>query len=223
MLKLFKKSPQRMQVYFGPFKGAWVFLNPANSKRKLLGIYEHVLNDWIKKTASNKNFIFDVGANNGYDTYGLAFLASKGNTRPANIISIEPGADKFPELILPKDWPEYSLSKIEIIKKFAGSENNSLYTTLDGLYEERPNLSNKRGLVKIDVEGEECNVLRGSSKLLKVENVDWLVEIHGKELIPKVSDYFCNADRPFLIKELSIIPFLSKECRKIKTYWLITI
>ena len=53
----------------GPFKGAHVPLDISNSKRKLLGIYEHSLNRWIRGNCSGKAFSIDVGANDDHHTY----------------------------------------------------------------------------------------------------------------------------------------------------------
>lgn len=223
MLKLLKKSPQKMRVVRGPFQGAEVFLNPANSMRKLFGIYEHVLNDWIADVVKTKNFAFDVGANTGYDTYGLAHLLSKGNTEKAEVIAIEPEASQFPELLTPKTWSCYSQCNIEIIEKFASSSVTSESTTLDTLYAERDYLAGQKGLVKIDVEGAETEVLQGSSRLLENTETDWLIEIHGRELIAPVCKFFTDANRPFLVRELTAIPFLGPEQREIETFWLTTV
>jgi hypothetical protein len=223
MFKLFKKIPQRIRVMAGPFRGAMVYLKPSNAKRKLLGIYEHVLNDWIAKVAPEKDFIFDVGANNGYDTYGLAYLASHKNSRPISVVSLEPGAEDFPELLIPQTWKEYSNCSFEILKKFAGAKTEGNTIALDYIFQERGNLKGKRGLIKIDVEGHEGEVLKGSEALLGMPEHDWLIEIHGKEMILPVAKFFLNAGRPFLIKELISLPFFGRECREIETYWLVTI
>jgi hypothetical protein len=223
MIKLFKKTPQRIRVMAGPFRGAMVYMNPVNAKRKLVGIYEHVLNEWISKVAPKKEFIFDVGANNGYDTYGLAYLASHANSRGISVVSFEPGADQFPELTVPQEWEEYSNCKFEIIKKFVGENSEGAMVTLDKTFEDRSALQGKKGLIKIDVEGHECAVLKGAECLLAMPEHDWLVEIHGKERILPVAEFFAKVGRPYLIKELTALPFFGKECREIETFWLVTI
>lgn len=223
MINLFKKTPQRIRVLGGPFRGALVYMSPSNAKRKVIGVYEHVLNKWIAKVAPEKEFIFDVGANNGYDTYGLAYLSSHANTRSISVVSFEPGADQFPELLVPQCWKEYSNCKFEIIAKFVGAQTVGETVALDHIFEDRPALRGKKGLVKIDVEGHECEVLKGAERLLAMPEHDWLVEIHGKERILPVAEFFAKAGRPYLIKELTALPFFGKECREIETFWLVTI
>ncbi|MEM9283399.1 MAG: FkbM family methyltransferase [Verrucomicrobiota bacterium] len=220
---LIGKKPKKLKILRGPFKGATVYLNPSNSRRKLFGLYEHVLNDWIIKYSQGKGFVFDVGANTGYDTYGFAYLLSKGNKEKSTIVAFEPEAAQFPELVTPSTWDCYSESEIEIIEKFAGAEDNDSTTTLDRALEERPHLNQQQGLIKVDVEGAETEVMKGATHLLSRENVSWLIEIHGKDLIPEISAYFSSAGRPFLIKDLTPLPFVGAELREIDTYWLLTI
>jgi hypothetical protein len=223
IFKLFSDKPQRFSVLGGPFKGATVFLNPKNSKRKLFGLYEHVLNDWIRSTADKVQFVFDVGANTGYDTYGFAHLLSKGNTQPTDIIAFEPEAMNFPELTTPRHWECYSKCSIEVIEKFAAADETETTTTLDKCFSDRSHLQERSGLIKIDVEGAEVEVLRGACSLLSNPKMNWLIEIHGKDLIPQVSQFFLDVNRRFLIKALSPLPFIGSEQRSIDTFWLVTI
>ncbi|SVE59251.1 uncharacterized protein METZ01_LOCUS512105, partial [marine metagenome] len=135
MFKLFSKKPEILRILRGPFKGAKMFLNPAHSKRMVFGLYEHTLNDWLKAIPPTKDFAFDVGANTGYNTYGLAHLMSHTNTRSVNIVAFEPEADRYPELTTPKNWDEYSRTKIEILSMFVGAVNDEKTVTLDASFD----------------------------------------------------------------------------------------
>jgi hypothetical protein len=210
-----------MKIVGGPFKGAKVFLNPAHSKRKIFGLYEHVLNSWILKSIKDKQFVFDVGANTGYDTYGFAFLLKKQATKNPLILAFEP--EEFVELEQPQHWEEYKGIDIKIISKYVGAEESDTTTTLDNMWEKYKNQANGAGLIKIDIEGDEVNALKGATNLLKDLRHDWLIEIHGDELIPRVASFFVDMNRPFLIKELTDLPIIGKETRSIKTTWLVTI
>lgn len=226
MLKILTaSSPQILKIIFGPFRGAKVYLNPKSSKRKIFGIYEYVLNNWISEVVPRKEFVFDIGANTGYDTYGFAHLLSKANSSRSHVIAFEPDADDFPELTTPKDWPEYANITIEIVKKFVSDHSNASHTTttIDEEFSQRPQLKDLEGLFKIDVEGAEVQVLEGASELLKDFKHDWLIEIHGKDLIPPVTQFFSVRGRPFLIKEMKPLPLIGPEQREIDTYWLLTI
>lgn len=220
-MNLFAKSPIVTKIYGGPFRGAKVFLNPSNSKRKIFGLYEKVLNSWISQKICGKSFVFDVGANTGYDTYGFAFLLLKHGVTNPTVISFEPEA--FAELESPMKWPEYERCKITLIHKYVGKDDNESTMTLDSTFRTYINDSTLKGLIKIDIEGAEVDALQGAHEMLQNPDHDWLIEIHGKELIPEVAKHFVEANRPFLIKELEPIPFLGKELRSVYTTWLVTI
>lgn len=207
----------------GPFKGARVFLNPSNSKRMLFGLYERQLNGWLSEYAPGKDFAFDVGAQAGYDTYGLAHLISGGNKKKIDIVSFEPEADIYPELTTPQSWDCYSNCSIEVVPKFVSDNDSETSVTLDTTFARLPHLHNKCGLIKIDVEGAEGDVLRGSSKLLENPDHDWLVEIHTKERIPEITQFFSKLNRPFLVLGEASLPIIGKDLRPIDTYWLATI
>ena len=200
-----------------------MFLNPAGSKRKIFGLYEYVLNDWIARAAPRADFIFDVGSNTGYDLYGFAYLASARNTKPVRVVGFEPEASSFPELTIPLTWPEYSRCEIEIVEKFAGARADERTTTLDAAFNERPGLSGKTGLIKIDVEGAEGEVLQGAGGLLDAAGHHWLVEIHGRDRIAEVARFFVERSRPFLIFAMAPLPLIGAESREIETFWLTTL
>jgi hypothetical protein len=65
----FQKQPVSVLIYFGEFRGTTLILNPAHSKRKILGVYEHILNPWLKRILPTVEVLWDVGANDGYFTY----------------------------------------------------------------------------------------------------------------------------------------------------------
>lgn len=221
-LKLFSRKPVLIKIQAGPFKGAKVYLNPADSKRKIFGLYENVLNPWLKAVVPGKDFAFDVGANDGYDTYGIAHLMSRANTRRVRVFAFEPGAQRFPGLLEPKDWDCYRSAQVEIIPRFVGEQDTDSCVRLDTFFDGQPELTGAPGLVKIDVEGHEIDVLRGARSILKLKNIDWLIEIHGRERIAPVAAVFAEIGRPFLIQELKPLPFIGKEKRSLDTVWLTT-
>ena len=61
-----------------------------------------------------------------------------------------------------------------------------------------------------------------SFDLLSDDKHDWLIEIHGKELIPVISRFFVDRNRPFLIRNLNSLPIIGAEKREIETFWLTT-
>jgi len=219
--KIFFKEPTVVRILGGPFKGAKLFLNPANSRRKLFGLYERVLNCWITERIVGKDFVFDVGANTGYDTFGFAHLLMKQGGKQPKLVAFEPGT--FSELETPLSWQEYSKVEIELIKKYVGKTDDERTVTLDHAYESHIHDPTKSGLIKVDIEGAEVDALTGANELLKQRRHDWLIEIHGKELIPQVAKFFVENNRPFLILDLPPLPILGAEQRTVYTTWLVTI
>ncbi len=219
--KLFSRQPTIVKIMGGPFKGAKLFLNPANSKRKLFGLYENVLNEWITQAVVGKQFVFDVGSNTGYDTYGFAHLLLRHNVPQPTVIAFEP--EVFSELQTPMCWSEYAGCRIEIVKKYVGQTSGAGYLSLDDAYDKYIHDRDAKGIIKIDIEGAEVHALAGASKLLENTGHDWLIEIHGKSLIPAVASFFVRSERAFLIKELAPLPFIGRESRTLFTTWLVTI
>jgi Methyltransferase FkbM domain len=198
--KLWAKHPVSMNILGGPFRGARMLLNPSDSKRKVFGIYEHVLNEWITKTIIGKQFVLDIGANTGYDTYGFAYLLSKNNSDNPVVLAFEP--DMFEELQIPQQWDCYSSVHREIIKKYVGKLASENTVTIDDVVREYSARLQGSGLIKIDIEGSEIDALKGATQLLDDSRHDWLIEIH---------------------KELTPVPFLGAELRSEYTPWLVTI
>ena len=199
-----------------------MLLDPKQSKRQRFGVYEFCLNRWIRNAAVDAEFVIDVGAGDGYYTFGFAHLLCRLGRNPT-IISLEPGSEKSRANEKISKWPEYASANIKVIPKFGGEQNSEDTTTLDTESEMFELLTEKKGIVKIDVEGHEVKVLKGATQLLTNRSVDWAIEIHGKRLIPEVSAFFVDQDRPFLILEEFVFPILGKEAREIETYWLVTI
>jgi hypothetical protein len=60
------------RIWRGPFRSARIVMNPRNSLRKIFGLYEHELNDWLEQALRWVSRVVDVGANDGYFTFGSA-------------------------------------------------------------------------------------------------------------------------------------------------------
>lgn len=209
-------QPKRTTILRGPFRGASMYLDRRISKRKIFGIYEYILNDWLgKKILLHSNYI-DIGANNGYHTYGFAHAALRAGHEKVKVIAVEPEPDR--QLLEPCTWPMYKGVDITIVeafcRPFGGDRSVTLVDLLDGL---------SSGLIKIDIEGEESSVVPPLSGLVADHGYDWCIEIHGDHLIPQIAAPFCAADRPFVIKDMTPLPLFGGERRPIHTTWLVTL
>lgn len=162
-------------------------------------IVEESYEKFLLETAGQCNTIFDVGANIGYYTVQFAQ-----NTN-ATIYAFEPMDYQYNTLL--RNLELNSISNVCPIKKivsdsevkqriyFSGMENTAASSvvnktdefeeipaiSLDGFCEE--NQIGQIGLIKIDVEGYEFNVLKGLEDMLKNQNISHLfIEIVGRHL-----------------------------------------
>lgn len=220
LFSYFSKSPIPLTILAGPFRGASLILNPACSKRKLLGFYEHVLNPWLEEVMPSIEVVWDIGANDGYYTYGCA-QAIKRYHSGAYIIAFEPGLARQPTLSRPARWSQYAGIQFEFVPLFVGATSNESTTTLDKAYDERPSLHRKPSLVKVDVEGSEIEVLEGATSLLR-EPHHWVVEVHGDHLLEPVLNFFARANRAVDVHLPQPHWLLGSESRTIKTSWITT-
>lgn len=194
---------------------------PCQLQKKIFGLYEHVLNNWVASAIKGKQFVLDVGANTGYDTYGFAHLLLRDGAPDPVVLAFEP--EDFVELSTPRGWSMYAGCRIEVVRSYVGAERDARSVTLDDILHAQSRYLQGAGLVKMDIEGGEIDALRGAKELLDDPRHDWLIEIHGKELIPLVAQFFVERSRPFLIKDLTPIPFFGLEQRPGFTSWLVTI
>lgn len=220
MLNYFSKTPVPVIILSGPFRGARMILNPASSKRKILGSYEFVLNSWLSEVLQKVEIVWDIGANDGYFTYGCAKVLSQ-QCRNSQILAFEPELATINYLQTPASWPVYKNVSFEFIPSFVGNTVTKSMTTLDHAYYMRRTLWNRPSLVKIDVEGSEVEVLQGATELLAVPH-QWVVEVHGNHLLAAVLELFAAANRPVDVRRLHPHWLWGAETRQIETMWVTT-
>src|SRR5580765_7393884 len=83
------QGPTPLTIVAGPFRGATLALDLSCSKRKICGQFEHVLNSWWRKALPGAEVIWDVGASDGYYTFGCAHQLKKLRGK-GQIVAFEP-------------------------------------------------------------------------------------------------------------------------------------
>lgn len=152
--------------------------------------YEQYFDDALKSNIGQSDVVFDVGANVGFYTKSFARLSKK-------VFAIEPDPSTV-EILKNNLVAEKVDENVEIVNKALGSENGSLkfmsdrpghvtngihkngnmeveVITLDSLCKETGVWPD---VVKIDVEGYEYEVLKGSYEALKNARVIG-IEVHA--------------------------------------------
>lgn len=147
---LLPDHPVPMRIWRGPFRGARIVMNPRNSPRKVFGLYEHELNGWLELALRPVSRVLDVGANDGYFTFGCAAAFRRLGVK-GEITGFEP-QDRCVEVLRECIAAEDPLDvRVEIVHAFVGREVGEGMTTLDVLAAN----GRRKTLIKIDVEGAE--------------------------------------------------------------------
>jgi Methyltransferase FkbM domain len=175
--------PVPLRIWRGPLRGGRAVMNPRNSLRKVFGLYEHELNEWLESALRVTNRVIDVGANDGYFTFGCA-AAFRRLQKRSEIVAFEPEAEHFRSLSNSLRTQPNGEVEFTLIQKLAGAKDDACSKTLDSLPGERRNT-----LIKIDVEGAEEDVLAGATSWLRPGNY-FLIEVHKEHFLDSIPQLF---------------------------------
>ena len=222
MLKTLKRAlPNRempLRVWRGPFRGARVMMNPRVSLRKLFGLYEHELNGWLEQALGRVSRVLDVGANDGYFTFGCAAAFRRRRTA-AEIIAFEPQARHVTAIrSAAEQLQPASGVNIEIVQALVGRAERPGMTTLDAL--RRGNRTNT--LIKIDVEGAEVDVIAGAQRWMHPSNL-FLIEVHSRPFLDELPQRFREKRMlPLVQVDQRPLPLLAPEVRDPDNWWMVS-
>jgi hypothetical protein len=208
--------PIPMRIWRGPLRGGRAVMNPRNSLRKILGLYEHELNAWLESALLRTNRVIDVGANDGYFTFGCA-AAFRRRHRKAAIVAFEPDAEHFRSLSDSLRSQPQGLVEFELIPKFVGANDTADSRTLDGLTcADRSNT-----LIKIDVEGAEEDVLAGATSWLRTSNY-FLIEVHKQHFLESIPRLFESHGLTLDRIDQRPLKLIGRETRDEENWWLVS-
>jgi hypothetical protein len=214
--KVLPNQPVPTRILRGPFRGARIVMNPRTSLRKVFGLYEHELNSWLTKALKRVTRVLDVGANDGYFTFGCA-AALRRLRKNGEIIAFEPQPAHVEQLRSSIGAQAQSGVHIEIVHAFVGKDCSNGTTTLDSLrVDDRTDT-----LIKIDVEGAEIDVIMGARSWLHTSNL-FLIEIHKEVYLTRLSALF--AEKGLRLVQLNQRPlrFFGGEVRDKDNWWLVS-
>jgi len=217
LLKSFLPNrPMPTRIWRGPFRGARIVMNPRDSIRKILGLYEYELNPWLEKALRRSKRVLDVGANDGYFTFGCA-AAFQRLGKKGEIICFEPQEQHMLKLrrsIAAQNCPDI---RFEIIHALVGREVREGMTTLDAT----PTTDRRDTLVKIDVEGAEVDVVEGARSWMDKSNL-FVIEVHREAYLPELKQIF--AERGHRLAQINQRPLalLGRETRDKNNWWLVS-
>jgi hypothetical protein len=205
----------------GPFRGALIVMNPRNSIRKVFGLYERELNSWLEQVLRRVRRILDVGANDGYFTFGCA-AAFRRLGKTGEIIAFEPQREHLDMLKESLHKQPSGPTKIRLSQTLVGGEVAPGVTTLDLMrWDIGEPTCRTDTLLKIDVEGAELEVLRGATSWFERTNY-FVIEVHEDTLLAKIESLF--AEKGLRLNRLNQrpLPLVGREVRSEMNWWLVS-
>lgn len=213
---LLPDRPVPVTILRGPFRGARVVMNPRHSMRKILGLYEHENNAWLDRALRQVSNVMDVGANDGYFTFGCA-AAFRRLRKQGRICAFEPEVLHLEVLRRSIAAQGSADARIDVFPLFVGRESREGMTTLDDL----PIRPRKNWLVKIDVEGAEIDVIEGAQDWLDSSNL-FIIEVHDRNFIAPLLEMFQRRGLELCLVDQRPLPILGRENRDIRNWWLVS-
>jgi ribosomal protein L11 methylase PrmA len=162
------------EILTGPFKGIVMNLSLRSQSQVVLGLFEKETHTWLRRLSKNLATAIDIGAAHG--EYTLFFLK---RTNATKIYAFEPDLNSVPILVenLRLNGIEQS-TRLDLSTKLVGLSNTDHEIQLDSLAASiQPPC-----LIKMDVDGAEEDILKGTQRLNRLSGVRWLIETHSKDL-----------------------------------------
>lgn len=159
-----------IRIAAGPLRGVVFFDNPRNVQQARFGLYERETHPVLRRAMREAEWVVDVGA--GAGELVCAF-ARRGI--PGPIIAAEPNANSVRRIKLAAA-ANGVLDRVTVEQRFIGAKPGSV--ALDALVLPR----DRRGFIKIDVDGGEVVVLQSGRALLSEARPLLLVETHSAAL-----------------------------------------
>jgi hypothetical protein len=194
-------------------------MNLRYSLRKLVGLYEHELNGWLKKVLPRVTRVLDVGANDGYFTFGCA-AAFRRLGKTGEIVAFEPQQQHIDEL-QESLGKQAGTTRIRLVKATVGDAETPGVTTLDSVKWQDDECARFHTLIKIDVEGAELEVLRGAQSWMNVSNY-FVIEVHQELYLEKISRLFAEHQLRLIRIDQRPLPLLGREMRSKENWWLVS-
>lgn len=196
-----KKSvlPNKEGVYRvlrGPGQGIRILTNPVHGgTRILLGLYEPCLMKWLSRVIRPGTVVYDIGSADGHEALIAAQLAGPNG----RVFAFEPNEDQRRRMQANLDLNPDLATRIHVNPFFVSNQYDPDHgiVSIDRFYQQPGRSIPPPDVVKIDVEGLECEVLEGMEELACNRCPDTFVECHlGPHVEEAVHSFFGRHDVP---------------------------
>jgi hypothetical protein len=158
------------RIPFGTARGLDFAVDFDRHLRFFLGLYETELTPWLKRFAKAGVVAYDVGADVGYQALVLARLSQ------SSVVAFEPRPAAAGQIERHYELNRDRIGPVHVIREQVG-DGTSNAISLDRFAEHSP--LGVPGLVLIDVDGGELDVLHGSAQLLGKRKPHIVLETHS--------------------------------------------
>lgn len=169
--RLFRGGEHTYRVPCGLYRDINLVLDLRYNFQLYIGMWELETHRYLDRW-TDYAWAIDIGAGGG--ELSLFLLKHKPNIK--KIIAIEPDSNEVCRMKQNFQLnSELGVDKVMIVEKRVGAGTEGIELALDDLDIER---NSAPGIIKIDVDGHEIDVLRGAGRLLRGHCIDLLVETH---------------------------------------------
>lgn len=216
--RILPERAMSLPILRGPMRGGRFHASARVSLRKVFGLYEAELNPWLAQALQRADLVVDVGANDGYHTFGCA-AAMKRLGKQVRIIAYEPIPEHVHQLETAREQAGFSADEIEIVPKMVGCQAGPGIVTLDMIGARIA--AAKAPLIKIDVEGAEIDVLKGAGSCLSSRAM-LLIEVHHNSFLDEIPRMLAATVGPLDRVDQVELPLLGREQRDVANWWLLS-
>ena len=183
-LKRLVFSPEKKwrKIKFGIAKGCWFPIDRRSYLRIEFGLFELPLVKYFRDFSKKAKVAYDVGAEMGYYSLALTQLMGEGS-RVYAFESNKERVAKFPELLKRNSLED----KIKVFEAYVTNRNDAENISIDSFVYKEGN--SPPDLIKMDIEGEELNALKGAEKILKEHHPKLILEVHSYELVTQCQSF----------------------------------
>jgi len=187
-------GPRVRTIPRGTARGLEFTIDFERHLRFFLGLYETELTPWIRRFATPGTVAYDVGADVGYQALVIARL-----TR-APVVAFEPRPDAAAQTERHLELNRDRIGPVQVVRATVGDGSARGQTSLDEFGARSP--LGWPGLLLIDVDGAEAEVLRGAARMLREVSPHLLIETHSVALERECLSLLAQADyRPVIVNQ----------------------